>query len=216
MRSTRTAAVRVAGVVMAAGLLLAACGDDDADTATTTTTAESTTSSTATDADTVRFDKEIQTQLKDVGCYTGEIDGEIGPETDAAIVAFQQAEGLEVDGELGPETEAALTAAAKDGRTVCTASSGTTVAPTTTTTPSTAPCTATALAAALPSGAKIENYVCSAGYAGVAGTEPPGSTAFASVMEAEGATWKSLGDEPCGAASAGISPQVLEVGCPTS
>lgn len=38
----------------------------------------------------------------------GEIDGEYGLNTQAAVIRFQEAEGLVVDGEVGPETAAAL------------------------------------------------------------------------------------------------------------
>ena len=40
--------------------------------------------------------------------YGGEIDGQAGPKTEAAVRSYQTAKGLPVDGVLGPETEAAL------------------------------------------------------------------------------------------------------------
>ena len=54
----------------------------------------------------------IQQTLKKQGFDPGGIDGEMGPNTKAAIRAFQKAHGLEVDGVVGPKTMAALVAAA--------------------------------------------------------------------------------------------------------
>ncbi len=203
------------GVVASGALLLGACGSDDKKDESTGTTQEASTGTSAqsgTDAQTVKFDTTIQTQLKEVGCYTGAVDGIIGPETDAAILAFQHAEGLEADGELGPETESALNAAVAAKRTVCGSSSGTTVAPTTTTAASgEPPCTATAVSVVLAQGDTIDSYVCSDGYAGLAWTR--GGTTEQAVLVAKGNAWTIADPSPCGAASAGISPQVLEVGC---
>src|SRR5262245_40233077 len=103
--------------VAASLLILGACSsdkEDDGSSSTTQTTAKS-----STDAETVKFDKSIQQQLKDVGCYSGAVDGILGPETDAAIVAFQTAAGLTADGQLGPETESALKSDASAKKQVC-------------------------------------------------------------------------------------------------
>ena len=56
----------------------------------------------------------------------GQVDGEQGPQTEAAIKAFQAASALQVDGLLGPKTESALTTAAAAGETVCTDTTGST------------------------------------------------------------------------------------------
>src|SRR5712691_3755369 len=50
----------------------------------------------------------IQQALKDKGFDPGEIDGQWGRRTIAAVKAFQQARGLEVDGIVGPQTARAL------------------------------------------------------------------------------------------------------------
>lgn len=60
-----------------------------------------------------------QTALASVGCYTGEIDGKYGTQTDQAILDFQRASGIAVDGVFGPVTLAALQDAVDTGSTVC-------------------------------------------------------------------------------------------------
>lgn len=213
---------QLAALAAGAVLLLGACGSSDSSSddssSTTSTAAESSTTTAGSggeSAETKRFDEEVQQWLIDVGCYDGSVDGIAGPETDAAIVAFQEAEGLTADGEVGTETEAALKSAAEAGTKVCGASGSTTTTAasggsTTTTkaTPAGATCTATSLSAAV--GETINSYVCSGGYAGVEyGTEADEQA----VLKVEGSAWVDVTDEVCGAASAGISPQVLELGC---
>lgn len=51
---------------------------------------------------------ELQTRLKALGLYTGNIDGIFGFGTEAAVLAFQRAQGLEADGWAGPKTLGAL------------------------------------------------------------------------------------------------------------
>lgn len=121
-------AVPLAALVIAASLGVAAgCSDDDSPDSTQTVTVVS-------DADPA--DLEVwQTDLNAVGCYSGPVDGSLGPQTEAAIRAFQEAEGLSVDGLLGPDTEGALQDAVQAGETVCTSPpdpSGTTTAGATT------------------------------------------------------------------------------------
>ena len=217
-RSPRALAAAAAALFLLVGA--AGCGNDDtADTTTTTTEATTTTAgpsttSAAEAAATVRFDKEIQSQLAAVGCYTGADDGVFGPETDAAIVAFQKASGLSPDGELGTQTEAALNKAVAEKKAVCGGTATTTTAKagsttTSTASPNGAPCTATALLGGLPAeGETIASYVCSGGYA--AGSLTDG-TKF--ILQAKNGTWYALGQDPCGSASAGLPPVILEDGC---
>jgi lysozyme family protein len=51
---------------------------------------------------------EIQRALTEKGYSPGELDGDFGHSTEAAVVEFQRAHGLVVDGEAGPETAAEL------------------------------------------------------------------------------------------------------------
>jgi peptidoglycan hydrolase-like protein with peptidoglycan-binding domain len=62
-----------------------------------------------------------QHDLNVVGCWAGAEDGTLGPQTEAAIRAYQAAAGLAVDGRLGPQTEASLAEAAAAGHQVCAA-----------------------------------------------------------------------------------------------
>ena len=226
-RSRRGRALAWAAVPMLALGLLAGCSSsDETSTGNTTTTvgttpgtAPGTTSTTVDDEATVAFDKTIQQELKDVGCYTGTVDGILGPESDAAILAFQSATGLETDGELGPETESALATAVSKKETVCKAPTSTTTSTkpgTTSTTASVggvAPCTATALAMAMPQGTTINSFLCSGNYAAGSNTGPGGSpTPF--LLESVNGKWSDPSQSPCGTASAGIPPIILETGCP--
>jgi putative chitinase len=52
--------------------------------------------------------KALQQALQDKGFDPGEIDGDFGPGTEAAVLAFQQSEGLLADGKAGPQTLGAL------------------------------------------------------------------------------------------------------------
>jgi peptidoglycan hydrolase-like protein with peptidoglycan-binding domain len=65
-----------------------------------------------------------QAELNAVGCYSGAVDGALGPETEAAIKAFQSSAGLSADGVVGGQTETALSDAAGAGRQVCSAGTG--------------------------------------------------------------------------------------------
>jgi hypothetical protein len=214
-RPTRSIAAGLIGVVALLGV--AACGNSSDGTTTTSTTAApaSTTTPANNDEATKVFDKQIQQELQTVGCYKGNIDGILGPASDEAILEFQRAEGLSADGELGPKTEAALKTAVAAGKKVCTGTSTTTTPKTSTTKPNTtvapndAPCTATALLKGLPAeGEKITRFVCSGGWA--AGSLDNGSKF---ILKAQNGAWYAPSQDPCGSASAGLDPSILEAGC---
>lgn len=52
--------------------------------------------------------KALQTKLKQLGFDPKGVDGNFGPGTEAAVVAFQKSKGLTADGKAGPGTMAAL------------------------------------------------------------------------------------------------------------
>ncbi len=51
---------------------------------------------------------QLQERLQVLGYYEGEVDGQFGPGTREAVVAFQQKNGLEADGLAGDETQKVL------------------------------------------------------------------------------------------------------------
>jgi peptidoglycan hydrolase-like protein with peptidoglycan-binding domain len=50
----------------------------------------------------------LQLRLKELGFYQGEVSGVYGPETEAAVLAFQQSQGLIVDGIAGAQVNSSL------------------------------------------------------------------------------------------------------------
>ena len=58
--------------------------------------------------------EELQQALSKAGYDPGPADGTFGRRTEAAVVAFQEANGLSVDGRVGPETASALNSALAD------------------------------------------------------------------------------------------------------
>ena len=145
--------------------------EDTTTTASTTTTVDTAVSTTvdaaaaaAAKEERVLVNKEVQAQLVVVGCYKGKDDGVIGKQTDEAIILFQTASGLTVDGELGPKTDAALTAAANSKKVVCTATTVTTKAPSTTVPRNNPPCTAAAISGAIAPNT-VNGYICGNNFA---------------------------------------------------
>ena len=59
--------------------------------------------------------EELQRALTKAGFDPGPADGTFGRRTEAAVIAFQEANGLSVDGRVGPETAAALNSAIAGG-----------------------------------------------------------------------------------------------------
>lgn len=69
--------------------------------------------------------RDVQTKLKALGFYSGDITGNVGTKTEAAIKAFQQRYGLTADGIAGPQTVAKIDAVyASSGKSAVTGTSG--------------------------------------------------------------------------------------------
>ena len=219
MLTKRLAVGTAAATLALAGLAGCSSSSDPAPTQTAAPTASPSLSPSASASEgesTVAFDKQIQEELNAVGCHSGAVDGIMGPETDAALVRFQEAEGLEVDGELGPETEAALKKAVSEGKQACTTPTACpTASPTTTPSPTstTAPCTGQAISAALKSGEQLQSFICVnvAAERWAAGQAMNGPAVENFFLKAEGSQWVRVpNDEVCGGASAGLPPKLLD------
>ena len=52
--------------------------------------------------------RKLQERLRELGYYQGEVDGQFGPGTREAVVAFQQKNGLDADGLAGEDTQRVL------------------------------------------------------------------------------------------------------------
>ncbi len=222
--SSRPARSLAAAVACGATLLLGACSSDDSSSTTTTTAEEATTTTAASGAsaaERVLFDRTIQAELRAVGCYAGAEDGEIGPETDAAIVSFQQAAGITVDGELGPQTEARLKEAAGSDTKVCGGTGSTTTSAasssTSTTAPGAARCTAAAVGEALAP-ATVESYVCGNGWAAGSDLEGTGEAQVeaAYLLKSSAGSWTRVDEAQLTTVcndptAAGVPTAVLDV-----
>lgn len=98
------------------GVFTGATGTLSAGTATPTPTNKSTATPTPTTTTTGSLKngstgesvKSLQRRLKQLGYYTGSVDGDFGDATEAAVRAFQDRNGLYVDGKAGEKTLAKL------------------------------------------------------------------------------------------------------------
>ncbi|MEP6623943.1 MAG: peptidoglycan-binding domain-containing protein [Acidimicrobiia bacterium] len=158
--------------------------------------------------------KTVQTDLTTVKCFSGALDGVIGPVTRAGIAAFQQADSLTVNSQFGPETKTKLMAAAQAGTTVCTVTPATT---TTTTSATAPPCTSTAIQAALPAGSTITDFGCDGewAWAGVDVDPSQGGYEATDLLKANGTTWQVV-DRATNCNPSVVPPDIYNPGCTTN
>lgn len=184
--------IRPSAVVLFAVLVVAACSSDDSSSSSTTTEATTTSTTEASTTSTTGEDLQecgdlskdtvetIQEDLKTLGYYDGEIDGECGEETESALIAFQEAEGLTADGKWGPNTEAAMERALSGGgggsSTTSTTGGGGTPA-----------CTEQEFQSIVDEGVTVESVQCEDGFAVVAASTPDFDETLR--YEAQGGTW---------------------------
>ena len=78
--------------------------------------------------------REVQKRLKELGYYKGSADGDFGPATEKAVIAFQKDHGLTADGKVGEKTLSKLnssnTSSAKESSSSSSKESKATAAPT--------------------------------------------------------------------------------------
>ena len=205
---------RAASLFCIAIVVAAAACSSSSTSGTTTTSSTSHTGAASLSASTIKV---LQTDLAKVGCYTGAVDGKLGPQTIQALRNFQAASHLTVDGVFGPNTEGVLAPAARASVRVCVASPTTTTtttanSTTTTTSASTvsAPCTSAAITAALQPGETLNSYQCGGGWAAGSWTNSMYTAAF--LLKSSNGAWEQPPSNACANASVlGIPADVLNV-----
>lgn len=196
-------------------LVAAACSSDDSGSTkdTTTTTAAA---AAASDRDPnaslgAEQVKALQRDLTTVGCFSGTVDGIIGPVTRAGISAFQEVEDVPVDGQYTAETQGKLAVVVADDVKVCPVPPA---APTTT-----GPaCTSAAILAAVPNGSTITDFGCSGtwAWAGFDVDATQGGYEATALLEGEGSTWTSVDRAQYCVPASNIPPDVFDPGCTTN
>lgn len=200
-------------------LLLAACGSSGgskaSDSSTTSTTKPAKTKPRQPNSrlSTAQV-KVLQTDLTTVKCFSGSVDGIIGPVTRAGIAAFQTADQLPADSQYGAATKAKLVAAAAAGNTVCTITPATT---TTTSSTSAPPCTSQAIQAALPSGSTITDFGCQGVWAWAGVDVDPGQDGYEAtdLLKADGTAWQVV-DRATNCDPSVVPPDIYDPGCTTN
>jgi peptidoglycan hydrolase-like protein with peptidoglycan-binding domain len=203
---------RIAVALVALSLLAAACSSDDSsssnDTTTTTNEASNRDPNALLGAEQV---KALQEDLTAVGCFSGTVDGIVGPVTRAGISAFQEAEDLPVDSQYTAATKDKLAIVVGDGVKVC----ATAPVPAPTTGP---PCTSAAVLAGLPSGSAILDFGCSGAWAwaGYDVDANQGGYEATALLKAEGSSWASVDRGQYCVPASNIPSDIYDPGCTTN
>lgn len=202
-------------------LVAVGCGGDDSDSSSSTTTSSSPTSTTSSDTAAI---EQLQQELDTLGCGAGTVDGDLGPETEAAIQHFQAAAGLTVDGIVGTNTRAALSAAASSGSPNCENTTPPSSSATTTTGASGGPpCEANlinaAVAASLDSGTVVDQtgeFDCSGDFAvvepTVSGSGGSNESTITVLLKWSGSAWQAV-DRATYCASGQVPSDINQLAC---
>jgi peptidoglycan hydrolase-like protein with peptidoglycan-binding domain len=208
----RTVVVALATVAL---LGAAGCGDDSDDPDSTTTTSATPTSGAATSS----AIRQLQSELDTLGCDAGPTDGELGPDTDAAIRRFQAAAGLTVDGIVGVNTRNALGEASRRGAPDCRNTPPPPSSTTATTAGGSAPCTQQAITdgvlASAP-GVTVGQYECSGNWAEAQATTPgPNGYEYTVLLRGNGSTWASV-DRGTYCENGDVPQAIFQAACETN
>ncbi len=125
-RRGRTARAAAIGTLVVAALVAAGCSNSPSSSGSSTSSTTAGLSAAAVRA--------LQTALAAVGCYSGPVDGQLGPATTSGLRQFQSLDGLTADGVYGGSTKAKLLAAAQAGSKICSSATSTTTTPASTST----------------------------------------------------------------------------------
>jgi peptidoglycan hydrolase-like protein with peptidoglycan-binding domain len=207
-----TRVTRIVAPLAALTVFFAACSSDDSSSTketTTTTTAESTRQpNSKLSAERV---KALQTKLTSVGCFSGTVDGIVGPVTRVGIEAFQEAESVTVDSQYGPATRQKLIVVADDGVKVC-------AAPPTPPATNGSPCTGPAILAAVPSGSTITDFGCSGdwAWAGIDVSADHVGYEATELLKAAGGGWTVVDRAQYCVPASNIPADIYNPGCTTN
>ncbi len=209
----RSRVTRIVASLAVLTLILAACSSDDSSSTkqSTTTTAGKASGRKPNSLLSAAQVKTVQTDLTTVGCFSGTIDGVIGPVTRAGIEAFQQAESIPPDGQYGPVTKQKLVIVVGDRVKVC----AQTPSPPVTTGP---PCTTSAIVAALPSGTSILDFGCDSGWAWAGVDVNTGQDGYEAtdLLKADGDAWTVVDRTQYCVPASDIPADVYNPGCTTN
>ncbi len=204
--------IRIVAPLAVLSLLIAACSSDDSSsTKDTTTSTESASNRDPNAVLTAEQVKALQRDLTAVGCFSGSVDGIIGPVTRAGISSFQESEDLAVDGQYTTGTKAKLTIVVADGVKVC-------AVPPTAPTTTGPPCTSAAVLAGLQSGSAILDFGCSGewAWAGFDVDANQGGYEATALLKSDGAAWASVDRGQYCVPASNIPADVFDPGCTTN
>jgi Putative peptidoglycan binding domain len=207
-----TRVARIVAPIAILTLALAACSSDDSSsTKPSTTTVKNASTRQPNSLLSTAQVKALQNDLTAVGCFSGTVDGIVGPVTRAGIEAFQQAESVTVDGQYDAATKQKLAIVVGDRVKVCQSAP---IPP-----PTTGPaCTSTAIGAALPAASSITDFGCDGGWAWAGVDVNAGQAGYEAtdLLKADGDAWQSVDRAQYCVPASNIPADVYNPGCTTN